>query len=270
MPTPDASILAVIAINRATETSRFSVRYAVAFGGGVVSFLSPCVLPLVPVYLSLVTGLDVAEVTGTVRGQLLRVGRDTTGFVAGFTAVFIALGLTATATGRLLVRNQAPITRVAGLIMLALALFLAGSLVLKLPWLYRERRPHPDLSRYGPLAAPVAGVAFRFGWTPCIGPVLGSVLAVAATRGQELQGATLLAAYSAGLGVPFLAAGLAYARLASVFGWVQRHSAGLVLASALVLAGFGVLLTLDRLTWVTSQLQTLLRHTGLQRLTFLG
>jgi cytochrome c-type biogenesis protein len=260
----------VIAINRHCAASRFVVRYAVAFGGGVVSFLSPCVLPLVPVYLSLITGLDVAEVTGPARPQALRVGRDTGAFIAGFTAVFVALGLTATATGRLLIRNQAAITRVAGLVVLTLALFLAGSLVLKLPWLYRERGPHPDLSRYGPFAAPVAGVAFGFGWTPCIGPVLGSILAVAATRGHEVEGATLLAAYSAGLGVPFLAAGLAYARLAGVFGWAQRHAAGLVLASALVLAGFGVLLTLDRLTWTTSQLQALLHRVGLARPISLG
>jgi len=264
----------VIAIDRARAASGFDVTagvgYAAAFGGGVVSFLSPCVLPLVPVYLSLVTGLDVAEVTGTVRGQLLRVGRDTAGFIAGFAAVFIALGLTATVTGQLLVRNQAAITRVAGLVVLTLALFLAGSLVLKLPWLYRERRPHPDLSRYGPFAPPVAGIAFGFGWTPCIGPVLGSVLAVAATRGREAEGAALLAAYSAGLGVPFLAAGLTYTRLAGVFGWAKRHAAGLTLSSAVVLAGFGILLTLDQLTWVTSQLQALLRHVGLQRLIFLG
>ncbi len=247
-----------------------AVGYPAAFGAGVVSFLSPCVLPLVPVYLSLVTGLDVAEVTGRTRWQVLRVSRNTGGFIAGFTAVFICLGLTATAAGQLLVRNQAAITRVAGLVVLALALFLAGSLVLKLPWLYRERRPHPDLSRYGPFAAPVAGIAFGFGWTPCLGPVLGSVLAVAATRDTELQGATLLAAYSAGLGVPFLAAGLAYARLAGVFGWAKRHAASLTLTAAVVLAGFGVLLTLDRLTWVTSQLQALLRHVGLERLIFLG
>jgi cytochrome c-type biogenesis protein len=246
------------------------VGYAAAFGGGVVSFLSPCVLPLVPVYLSLVTGLDVAEVTGTVRGQLLRVGRDTAAFIAGFSAVFIALGLTASATGQLLIRNQAAITRGAGLIVLTLALFLAGSLLLKLPWLYQERRLRPDLSRYGPFAAPVAGIAFGFGWTPCIGPVLGSVLAVAATRSHEAEGAALLAAYSAGLGLPFLAAGLAYTRLAGVFGWAKRHAAGLTLTSAVVLAGFGVLLTLDRLTWTTSQLQALLRHVGLERLIFLG
>jgi cytochrome c-type biogenesis protein len=264
----------VIAINGVPAASGSDVAsevgYAAAFAGGVVSFLSPCVLPLVPVYLSLVTGLDVAEVTGGVRGQLLRVGRDTVGFIAGFSAVFIALGLTATATGQLLIRNQAAITRGAGLVVLALALFLAGSLVLRLPWLYRERRPRPDLSRYGPFAAPVAGVAFGFGWTPCIGPVLGSVLAVAATRGREGEGAALLAAYSAGLGVPFLAAGLAYARLAGVFGWAKRHAAGLTLTAAVVLAGFGVLLTFDRLTWTTSQLQALLRHVGLQRLIFLG
>jgi len=246
------------------------VGYAAAFAGGVVSFLSPCVLPLVPVYLSLITGLDVTEVTGTPRGRLLRVGRDTGLFIAGFSAVFIALGLTATSIGRLLIHHQTVITRGSGLVVLAMALFLASSLLLKLPWLYQERRLHPDLSRFGRFAAPVAGVAFGFGWTPCIGPVLGSVLAVAATRGQERQGALLLGVYAAGLGVPFLAAGLAFGRLLGVFGWVKRHHTGLTLTSVLLLAGFGVLLTLDRLTWVTGQLQALLRQIGLERLIFLG
>jgi cytochrome c-type biogenesis protein len=244
------------------------VGYAAAFAAGVVSFLSPCVLPLVPVYLSLITGLEVAQVTEPARRR--RIGRDTGLFIAGFSVVFIALGLAATAAGRVLIRNQVVLTRLSGLVVLAFALFLAGSLVLKLPWLYRERRLHPDLSRLGPFAAPVAGVAFGFGWTPCIGPVLGSVLAVAATRGQESRGALLLGVYAAGLGVPFLAAGLAFGQLVGVFGWVKRHYTGLTLTSALLLAGFGVLLTLDRLTWVTSQLQALLRQVGLERLIFLG
>ena len=208
--------------------------------------------------------------TGPPRGRLLRVARDTGLFIAGFSAVYIALGLAATTIGRLLIRHQTVITRVCGLVVLAMALFLAGSLLLELPWLYQERRLHPDLSRFGRFAAPVAGVAFGFGWTPCIGPVLGSVLAVAAARSQQGQGAALLAAYSAGLGVPFLAAGLAFGRLVGLFGWVKRHDTALTMTSSLLLAGFGVLLTLDRLTWVTSQLQTLLRHAGLQRLIFLG
>lgn len=124
-------------------------------------------------------------------------------------------------------RNQLLLTRVSGLLVLAMALFLLGSLIVRAPWLYQERRFHPDLSRFGPLAVPVAGVAFGFGWTPCIGPVLCSVLAVAAARGDTLRGATLLAAYSAGRGIPFLATGLAYSRLSAAFAFVKRHFTGI-------------------------------------------
>src|SRR5215469_14409873 len=181
--------------------------YLAAFAGGLVSFASPCVLPLVPAYLSVITGLELSEIEQDRRRHLWRVARDTGLFIAGFAAVFIMLGLTATALGRALVHRQALITRISGLLVLAFALFIAGSLVLQAPRLYR----------YGPLAAPVAGMAFGFGWTPCIGPVLGSVLAVAATQARAVQGATLLAAYSLGLGVPFLAAGLAFGRMAGAF-----------------------------------------------------
>lgn len=239
-----------------------SVGYLAAFAAGLVSFASPCVLPLVPAYLSLVTGLETTELTDDARRHAWRVSRDTGLFVLGFSAVFIALGLTATAVGRSLIRHQAALTRISGLIVLAMALFLAGSLVLRLPWLYQDLRFRPRLSRYGPFTALVAGVAFGFGWTPCVGPVLGSVLAVAATRGRAVDGAGLLAAYSLGLGLPFLVTGLALGRLMGVFGWIRRHSAGITLAAALVLAGFGVLLTLDRLTWITSEVQNALRASG--------
>jgi cytochrome c-type biogenesis protein len=247
-----------------------SVGYVAAFAGGVVSFASPCVLPVVPGYLSVITGLDTAELTAGARRHLLRVARDTGLFVAGFSTVFIGLGLTATSLGRGLVHHQATLTRVSGLIVLAMGLLVAGSLVLRAPWLYGEKRFHPQLSRFGPFAAPVAGAAFGFGWTPCIGPVLGSVLAVAATSGSTGHGAALLAAYSLGLGVPFLATGLAFARLTGLFGWVRRRFTAITLASAISLAGFGVLLTLNRLTTVTSELQAALRHLGLGGLITLG
>lgn len=235
-----------------------SVGYLAAFAGGLVSFASPCVLPLVPAYLSIVTGLETTELTDDARRHAWRVSRDTGLFLAGFSAVFIALGLTATTVGRGLVRHQAALTRVSGLIVLAMALFLAGSLVLRLPWLYQDLRFQPRLSRYGSFTSVLAGVAFGFGWTPCVGPVLGSVLAVAATRGRAVDGTGLLAAYSLGLGLPFLITGLALGRLMGVFGWIRRHSAAVTLAAALVLAGFGVLLTLDRLTWITSEVQNAL------------
>lgn len=247
-----------------------SVTYVAAFGGGIVSFLSPCVLPIVPAYLSVITGLDVTKVEAGARHQLGRVARDTSLFIAGFSAVFVLLGLSATTIGRTVFRNQLVLTRISGLLVLAMALFLLGSLLVRAPWLYHERRFHPDLSRFGPFAAPVAGVAFGFGWTPCIGPVLSSVLAVAATRGEAGRGAALLGVYSAGLGIPFLVTGLAFSRLTGAFAWVKRHFTAITLASATSLAFFGVLLTLNRLVWVTTQLQEALDAVGLGRLVNLG
>jgi cytochrome c-type biogenesis protein len=169
--------------------------------GGLVSFLSPCVLPIVPAYLSVITGLEIGELQES-RGHLARIARDTGLFIAWFSAVFILLGLSATSIGQALFDDQGLITRLSGLVVLAMALFVVGSLVLRSPGLYQERRLHPDLSRFGRLAAPVAGVAFGFGWTPCIGPVLTSILAIAATQQGLARGALLLAVYSAGLGVP--------------------------------------------------------------------
>ncbi len=251
-------------------TAATDVGYLAAFGGGLVSFLSPCVLPIVPAYLSVITGLDIAEVERGNRHQQRRIARDTSLFILGFATVFTLLGLTATTLGHALLRSQTTLTRLSGLLVLSFALFLLGSLVLRAPWLYQEKRFHPTLSRFGPFAAPIAGAAFGFGWTPCIGPVLGSVLALAATRGDAAQGAGLLAVYSAGLGVPFLVTGLAFGRLAGAFGWVRRHFTALTVVSATSLALFGVLLTLNRLTYVTSQLQVALGHLGLARLVYLG
>ena len=250
--------------------SAAGVGYLAAFAGGVVSFASPCVVPLVPAYLSIITGLEISEIEQGPRRYLGRIARDTGLFIAGFATVFIMLGLTATALAQVLVHRQALITRISGLLVLAFALFIAGSLVLKSPLLYQERRFHPRLSRYGRLAPPIAGMAFGFGWTPCIGPVLGSVLAFASTQAHEVQAATLLAAYSLGLGVPFLATGLAFGRMAGAFRWVKRHYAAITITSACALGFFGVLLTLNRLIWVTSQLQDVMRHLGLGGLVFLG
>jgi len=246
------------------------VTYAAAFGGGVVSFLSPCVLPIVPGYLSLITGLEVSEIQEGSRRQLGHIARDTGLFIAGFTLVFVLLQVSATAVGRAVFRNQVLLTRVSGLLVLAMALFLVGSLVLRAPWLYQEKRFHPNLSRFGPFAAPVAGAAFGFAWTPCIGPILASVLAVAASSDDTLRGVFLLLAYSAGLGVPFLVTGLAFGKVTGAFDWVKRHFSGLVLASAVSLAFFGVLMTFNRLTWVTTQLQEAARAVGLEWLVTLG
>jgi cytochrome c-type biogenesis protein len=246
------------------------VGYAAAFAGGLVSFLSPCVLPVVPPYLSLITGVDVQQLRDGGRLHAARIARQTALFVGGFSAVFITLGLSATTAGRSLAAHQALLTRVCGLVVLAMALFLAVSLVTSVPGLERDTRFQPRLSRLGIFAAPVAGAAFGFGWTPCIGPVLASVLALAATQAHVTQGGLLLTAYSAGLAVPFLAIGLLYGRLLGVIAWVRRHTVAITLTSATLMAVFGVLLTFDRMTWVTSQLQQAAAMVGLDPLVLLG
>lgn len=246
------------------------VGYLAAFGGGLVSFASPCVLPIVPAYLSMVTGLDVAELRAGERRHTGRIVRDTGLFVLGFGTVFVLLGLGASAFGGALEHHQVLLTRISGLMIVAMALFLIGSLFLKAPWLYQELRFHPSPSRLGPLAAPITGVAFGFGWTPCIGPVYASVLIVAGESGQAARAAALLAAYSLGLGVPFLATGLALGRLGGALNWVKRHTTQVTVVSAALLGFLGVLLVFNRLTWVTTQTMSAFKSVGLGRLVTLG
>ncbi len=244
--------------------------YLAAFGGGVVSFLSPCVLPLVPGYLSMVTGLDLAELEEGPRLHVRRIVTTTALFIVGFGTVFVLLGLSASSIGRLLAEHQHVLTRISGAVMLAMALFLIGSLFLRAPWLYQEKRFHPQLGRYGAAAPVVAGAAFGFGWSPCIGPVLASIYGIAATQHRVWAGGTLLAVYSLGLGLPFLVTGLALGRLGSTLAFVKRNFAVIVGGSAVVLAVFGVLLMLDELWLVSSYLQRALTDLHLQRLVTLG
>ncbi len=247
-----------------------SVSYLVAFGGGIASFVSPCVLPVVPAYLSMVTGLDITETQAGSRQHLLRVVRDTLLFIAGFGVVFVLLGVSATAVGSTLIHHKILLTRLSGVVVLAMAAFLAGSLVLRLPFLFRELRFHPMPSRLGPFAAPLTGVAFGFGWTPCIGPVLTSVLAVAGLQRGIGQGAALLAFYAAGLGVPFLVVGFGFSKVAGALRWVRNHALAITAASAAMLAFFGILLVLDRFTWLTSEFEVALRAIGLGSLITVG
>lgn len=228
---------------------------AAAFVAGVVSFASPCVLPLVPAYLSVITGLSPSQVRN--EGRLGKVVVTAGGFIAGFTAVFVSLGLAATGIGHLLLSNRLLLERIAGLVVLAMALFLGGSLVVSSPWMYQEKRWHPHLDRFGRLAAPVAGVAFGLGWTPCIGPLLASVLMFAAASGHELRGAELLAAYSAGLAVPFMALAVAFDRLAGGVEFMKRHFVPITALSAVILGLFGTLLALGQLQVVTTAARSL-------------
>ncbi len=226
---------------------------ALVFAAGVVSFASPCVLPLVPVYLSVATGLGVEELTA--RRSLGPVLRGTGLFAAGFAVIFVLLGLSATAVGATLAQNQVPITRLGGLLVLALAAMMFAGTTRWSRAAGRELRFRPRVGAGSLLAAPVTGAAFAFGWTPCIGPVLGSVLAIAAGQSDLLRGGVLLGVYAAGLTLPLLVTAALFGRLGRARGWVRRHGTALTRGAALVLAAYGVLLLSDRLSWLTRVLQ---------------
>ncbi|MCU1430500.1 MAG: cytochrome c biosis protein [Actinomycetia bacterium] len=244
--------------------------YFFAFAGGFVSFLSPCVLPLVPGYVSMVTGLDIATLQEGPRTHVTRIMATTALFIAGFGVVFVLLGLSASTLGSTLIENKTILTRLSGALMLAMALFLLGSMFLRAPWLYQEKRFHPQLGRFGTAAPLVAGVAFGFGWSPCIGPILGSILGIAARQDRVWAGGTLLAVYTLGLGVPFLVVGLTLGRVGGALSWVKRHFGAILVGSSVVLAIFGLLLVFDQLTRVTTELQRALDRSGLDWLVNLG
>ena len=237
----------------------------VAFGAGMLSFVSPCVLPLVPGYVSMVSGLSAAELEEGKRRDLLRVLRGVLGFVAGFTLVFTALGAAASGLGKVLIEHQRGLDIAAGVVVVVLGVWLAG---LGTPRLFlRERRFHPLPSRLGAWAPPVMGMAFAFGWTPCIGPVLSAVLGLAAVKATLASGIVLLVAYSLGLGVPFLIMGLAFERLTGVLARVRRRLGLVDLVAGLALVAFGVLLLTNNLHWLSGHFTEWLDDIGLHRLT---
>ena len=179
-----------------------------AFGAGVLSFVSPCVLPLVPPYLGFLAGVSLDELTGTNDQKAARaqVFRSSLAFVLGFATIFIALGAAATLIGQVLRQYIAYFAPVAGVIVIIMGLHFLG--VFKISLMFREARFHVERKPAGMVGAYLVGLAFALGWTPCIGPILGTIMAVAATEDTVYQGVLLLTFYTAGLGLPFLAAAL--------------------------------------------------------------
>ena len=309
----------------------------VAFGAGILSFLSPCVLPLVPGYVCMVSGLSAAELTAsrgmapapdpdpaaapaepgpsespaasvasgmaassvatlapaaaapaasttppapppndvTMRPILRGIGL----FIAGFTVVFVALGAAASGIGRLLVSHKETLTHVSGFVVILLGLVLLLGAVPSGFWarvgagplgvltrITGERRFDVRPSTLGTWAAPVMGMAFAFAWTPCIGPVLAVVLGLAEHNGSLAGGVLLLFAYSLGLAVPFVVAGLAFGRLTSTIARARRGLWIVEVVGGTVLVVFGILIVTDHLGWISTQFTTLLDHIGLHRL----
>ncbi|HVV35612.1 MAG TPA: cytochrome c biogenesis protein CcdA [Acidimicrobiales bacterium] len=223
-----------------------------AFGAGVLSFLSPCVLPLVPGYLAMMSGLSGEQLADPQGADQRVVLRTTLLFVAGFSVVFVALGASASAVGDFLFNHKVVFDRVAGVVVVVMGLFLAG--VASPSVLEAEKRFHVSPRRLGPYAAPVMGMAFAFGWTPCLGPILAALLVLASNEGTVLKGAALLLVYSLGLGVPFILSGIGLARLEGTFRWVKRHYRVLNGVAGALLVVFGVLLFTNRLTLIASDL----------------
>lgn len=241
--------------------------WLVAFAAGVVSFLSPCVLPLVPGYVSFVSGFSGDELSEAELRRAARALGRVLLFVAGFSLAFVLLGATASAAGQFLLQYRTTFNLLAGLFVIAMGLHLMGWI--RVPVLYADRRVHLSRPPQGPLGALFVGMAFAFGWTPCVGPILGSILLYASTAGTVREGAALLFIYSLGLGVPFIATGLVLTRAVAVSGWARRLGNRLEVASGAVLAAVGLLLVTNKIFYLSILAQQFFTLLGIDVTRFL-
>jgi len=217
-----------------------------AFFAGLISFLSPCVLPLVPGYVSLISGTGVEEL----KSQEARVPRklllNSAAFILGFSIVFITLGAISTELGQLLARYKSLLAQVAGVVIILFGLHLTG--LLRINALYADKRLHNVKGGSSTLGASAIGFAFAFGWTPCVGPILAVILGFAAAQDSLVKGVMLLAIYSLGLAVPFLLTSLAIERFLKFYSRFRAHMHAVEVASGGLLIALGALLVLGRFT----------------------
>jgi cytochrome c-type biogenesis protein len=227
-----------------------SVSLFAAFLAGLVSFASPCVLPIVPGYLSFISGVNLAQLRGEGAPAALtrRVALTSVFFVLGFSTVFVALGAAATFAGELLQTHKRALGIVGGVVIIVLGLHMTG--LIKIDWLLAEKRATVRQRPLGLFGAYVVGLAFAFGWTPCIGPILGAILLYASQQETVAQGVLLLAAYSAGLGIPFILSALAVNGFFRAFGRLRGSMRAIEVVSGALLVAVGILLVTDRLTLI--------------------
>ena len=217
-----------------------------AFLAGLVSFLSPCVLPLVPGYVSLISGVGVEELKGQEVSLLRKVMLNSIAFIIGFSIVFITLGAISTEVGQVAARYKSLLAQVAGVVIILFGLHLTG--ILRIKAFYADKRLHNVKGGSTAWGAFVIGFAFAFGWTPCVGPILAVILCFAAAQDSITKGILLLTIYSLGLAVPFLLTSLGIERFLNFYGRFRRHMHALEIASGGLLIALGLLLVFGRFT----------------------
>jgi cytochrome c-type biogenesis protein len=232
-----------------------NVTLLAAFAAGFLSFVSPCVLPLIPGYISFVSGISVDEMRADTAPSTsrLQVFLTSLAFVIGFSIVFVALGASATAIGKFMFAKLPLLSKIAGVILIVFGLHTMG--VFRLAFLETEKRVHSQRKPAGPLGAMLVGIAFAFGWTPCIGPILGGILAIAGSKNTVSEGVTLLAVYSLGLGIPFLLTSLAINQFFSAAKRIRKYYHAVEVTSGVLLIAIGVLIVTGQLTIITRYLQ---------------
>jgi len=228
-----------------------------AFFAGLISFLSPCVLPLVPAYVSLISGVGVEELKASDSQLMRRVMLNSLGFILGFSVVFITLGAISTEIGQVAARYKHTLSIIAGVVIILFGLHLTG--IFKIKALYSDTRMHSLKGGSTPLGAFVIGFAFAFGWTPCLGPILTVILTLAAGEETLAKGILLLAVYSLGLAVPFLLTSLGIERFLKFYSRFRSHMHALEVASGGLLIALGVLLVIGRFTLISNWLSFLNR-----------
>ncbi len=228
-----------------------SVGFIVAFTAGLLSFLSPCVLPLIPSYVTFITGLSLDDATRARRAALVH----SLLFVLGFSLIFIALGAGATALGRLLIAYRGAITKIGGVLIIVFGLYLLG--VFNVALFARERRVHLADKPAGYLGTVLVGIAFGAGWTPCIGPILGAIFTYNMSNPDLVRGTGLLGAYSLGLAVPFVASALALQHFLDFFARIRSKLLVLSRVSGALLIVVGVLMITNQFTRLATRLQSL-------------
>jgi cytochrome c-type biogenesis protein len=230
-----------------------------AFLAGLVSFLSPCVLPLVPGYVSLISGVGIEELKVQEASILRRIMLNSVAFIIGFSIVFVTLGALSTEVGRVAAQYKAVLAQVAGVVVILFGLHLSG--ILRIKALYADKRLHGVKGGSTPWGAFVIGFAFAFGWTPCVGPILSVILGFAAAQDSVNKGILLLTVYSLGLAVPFLLTALGIERFMKFYGGFRRYMHAVEVASGALLVVLGLLLVFGRFTVLSHYFSLLNRFT---------